>query len=162
MEIQLSQILFQIINFGVVAGALTFLMYKPILKTLQNRAKKIEEGQKAAEEVIKEKEAIEVLKQKASTDAKKEAAAVMAEAKTQVDEKKKEMMAKAKDEVKAFVEEERNKWENEKAKLMKQMESEFTSAVFQVVDKVLGAGVIDAKTHSKLIDQSIKEVTKTL
>lgn len=162
MQIQLAQIIFQIINFGVVLGALTFLMYKPILKTLQNRAKKIEEGQKAAEAVLKEKEAIETLKQEAATTAKKDAAAMLAEAKSQVEEKKKALMAEARAEVKSYLSKEKDKWEAEKATLITQMENEFTTGVFQVVEKVLGGGVIDQKTHGKLIEQSIKEITQTL
>lgn len=162
MQIQLAQILFQIINFGVVVGALTFLLYKPVVKTLQNRSKKIEEGQKAADEVIREKEEIEDMKKSVSNSAKREASEIIAEAREQADAKKKELMAKAKDEVKAFVAEEKVKWESEKASMVKQMEGEFTSAVFQVIDKVLGSNTIDAKTHGKLIDQSIKEVTQAL
>ena len=49
MEIDISQILFQIVNFSVVLAALTFLLYKPIFKMFLERAKRIEEGQKAAQ-----------------------------------------------------------------------------------------------------------------
>jgi F0F1-type ATP synthase membrane subunit b/b' len=55
MEINFLQILFQAINFGVVFGAITFLLYKPVMKMLDERAKKIAEGQSAAEKSIRER-----------------------------------------------------------------------------------------------------------
>lgn len=162
MDIQAVQILFQIINFGVVLGALTFLLYKPVVKTLQRRSDKIAESQKAADEVLAQRDAIEELKKKATSAAKQETAKLLAEAKEQADAKKAELMKVAKEDVKGYVVEEKAKWDKEKARLLKQMEADFTSGVFQVVDKVLGAGVIDKKTHAKLIDQSITDITKTL
>jgi len=38
MDIQLPQIIFQIVNFGVVVGALTYLLYKPVKKMLDERS----------------------------------------------------------------------------------------------------------------------------
>lgn len=163
MQIDILQILFQLINFGIVVGALTFLMYKPILKTLQRRAEKVAASQKAADELIKEREEIEQIKKKESAKAKQEAAKLMNEAKEQVDEKKQELLKKAKEEVKAYVADEKAKWDKEKVNLKKSMEKEFTQAVFTVTEKLVGrADVIDTKTHGKLIDQSIDEVLKAI
>lgn len=162
MEIHLSQIIFQIINFGVVLGALTFLLYKPILKTLQNRSKKIEESQKAAEEILTEKEEIDRIKKDTLSKAKKEAAKLVEQASDLAEEKKGELMKKAKAEVKVYLEDEKKKWEAEKKTLLKNMEKDFSQAVMSVTDKILGKNIIDAKSHTKLIDQSIKEVIATL
>ena len=162
MEIHLSQIIFQAINFGVVLGALTFLLYKPILKTLQNRSKKIEESQKAADEILNEKEQIEKIKKDTLSKAKKDAALLVEKAVDQAEEKKVELMKKAKTEVKTYLEAEKAKWDSEKKSLLKNMEKDFSQAVFSVMDKVMGKNIIDAKGHAKLIDQSIKEVIATL
>ncbi len=42
-------LIIQAVNFGVLLGALTYLLYKPVLKILDERRSKIEEGVRAAE-----------------------------------------------------------------------------------------------------------------
>lgn len=161
MEIQLPQIIFQLINFGVVLGALTFLVYKPVLKTLSERSKKVQASQKAAEELIQQKTDIEKSSQKTLSAAKKEASELLAEAKTQADKKKDELMAKAKAETVKYLEDEKNKWTQEKQQLQKQLEKDINEAVYTISEKVLGEA-IDKKAHAKLVDQSISEIVKAL
>lgn len=161
MDIQVAQIIFQIINFGVVVGALTFLVYKPVIKTLQERSKKVQESQQAAEELIAERAESDKLKQKTLSQAKKEAAEIVAESKRLADKKKEGLAAKAKKEIQAYLQEEKDKWESEKKQLIKQIQSQMTDAVFAVAQKVLNES-IDKKTHSKLIDQNIQEIVKSL
>src|SRR5690554_2289761 len=103
MDIQISQILFQIVNFGIVFVALSYLLYKPVLKTLKQRSKKIQESQQAADELIRQKEELDKTAQKALNQAKKDATELLADAKKQADKKKEELMAKAKDEVQQFL-----------------------------------------------------------
>ena len=87
MEIHLAQILFQMVNFGVVFGALTYLMYKPVLKALRQRSQKIADSQQAADELLQEKAEIEKQKTKVVSQARKEANDLMAEARQQAFEK---------------------------------------------------------------------------
>ena len=155
MEINIAQIIFQIINFGVVAGALTMLLYKPILKTLKQRSEKIAESQKAAEQILTEKEALDKTKKQEIEKAKKESSKLMAEATKEADDKKSKLMVDARKEVKSYIEAEKGKWDKEKSQLMKNFQKELHEAVFLVTEKVLGKG-IDEKTHGKLIDQSIE------
>lgn len=158
MEINIAQILFQIINFGVVAGALTFLLYKPVLKTLKNRSEKIAESQKAAEQILTEREDLEKTKKQELEKAKRESAKIMSETSKEADTKKSDLMASARKEVKTFVEAEKEKWEKEKVQLMKNFQKELRDAVFVVTERVVGKG-IDEKTHGKLIDDSIKQLS---
>lgn len=49
MEINIGQVLFQALNFGVILFVLTKFLYKPLMKLLDERAKKINDGLAAAE-----------------------------------------------------------------------------------------------------------------
>ena len=80
MQIELTQILFQIINFGVVLGVLWYLLYKPVLKIFAERAKRIEEGQKAAAKALENQEKINEIKLKTEAESKKKASQVLKEA----------------------------------------------------------------------------------
>lgn len=159
MEIKLVQILFQVVNFGVVLGALTVLLYKPILKMLDERAKKVEEADKAAQETLREKEEIDALKKKSKVQADRDAAKLLEKAREQAAELKKELAKKAKDELHQEHEKALSVWKQEKSSMMSEMQKEFASAVFAVTEKLIGQSV-DKKAHTKLIDQGIKELAK--
>lgn len=161
MDIQFPQILFQLINFGVVFGALLFLVYKPVLKTLQQRSKKIQDSQRDAEELIQQKAEMDKTTQKVLTQAKKDATELLAEAKKIADKKKEELMGKAKTEVQQYLTDEKEKWNQEKQQMIKQLEKEMADAVFSISERVLGES-IDKKAQSKLIDQGIADVLKSL
>ena len=69
MEINVLQIISQIVNFGVVFGALTFLLYKPMLKAIDERRKKTEDAERFAADAMKEKEELEGMKKRTKTQA---------------------------------------------------------------------------------------------
>jgi len=83
MDIKLNLILFQVVNFGVVFGALVYFLYKPVVKLLDARAKKTADAEKAAAETLKEREETEVIKTKTKAQAEKEAAKLLEKTKEQ-------------------------------------------------------------------------------
>lgn len=161
MNIEPSQIIFQIINFGVVLGALTYLLYKPVLKIFAERAKRIEEGQKAAQKAIEQQSKIEEIKQKTEADAKKKAAQVLKEATVEADAKKVEMLEAAQVAAAAEVEKMKKAWKSEKEQLVQNIRKEVVETVIAASEKVIGKS-LDAKAHSKLIDEELQNVIKTM
>ncbi len=161
MEINFLQILFQAINFGVVFGAITILLYKPIMKMLDERAKKTEEARLAAEKTIKEKDEIEALKKKSKTQSERDAAKAFEKAEGEAKEMKTKLSKDAKDEIKDWKEREMKKWEQEKVSMKKDMEKSTMEMAIAIASKVLGKQV-DKKEHATLIASSIKELEKAL
>lgn len=161
MEIHLSQIVFQIINFGIVFGALTILLYKPILKIFAERARRIEEGQKAARNALEQQEKIDELKNKTEQKLKKKRAEVLEEAVKEAQEHKKQLIEEAKKTAEAEISSLKTKWENEKAKEKAQMQSELVEVVIAATEKILQEK-IDSKKHSALIDSELNQLLKTL
>lgn len=161
MDIQLPQIIFQMINFGVVVGALSYLLYKPIMKVLDERAKRIEEGQRAAEQAISDQEQIESTKKQIRQKAEKEAAKLLEEAAKTAEQKKAQMSAKAKAEALKEVDRLREAWNEEKRQSLLDSKKAFADAVIAASQKVLGASV-DAKSQSKLIDDEFAKLLKNI
>lgn len=157
MQIQVTAILLQMLNFGIVLGALTYLLLKPVRRILDERANRIAEGQKAAEEAIAEKASIEELKEKALKEARAKAKEFLAEARQEADKKREEWLNEAKaDAVKARAKAEKA-LSAERVALAESMQNEFTEAVFMVAEKVLGEE-IDTKQHAALVKQGLKEI----
>ncbi|MBP7740770.1 hypothetical protein KA089_01140 [Candidatus Woesebacteria bacterium] len=161
MDIQLTQILFQIINFSVVLGALTFLLYKPVLKIFDERAKRIDEGQKAAEEAMNSRDELDKEKKRSESDIKKERAKVLTDAQEEAKKKAQDIISTAKKE--AMLEQEKmiKNWQLEKAQLLKEAKLEMTDAVITISAKLIGKS-LDAKSQEKLIDEEINSIIKNI
>src|SRR3990167_11261655 len=95
MEIKWYQLLFQIINFGVLVWLLNRFLYRPIINIIEQRNKKIIDSIKAAEDTLKEKTKIEELKKLARAEAEKEAVKIVESAQKRAGEKAKEIVAEA-------------------------------------------------------------------
>lgn len=161
MEINISQILFQIVNFGVVFGAVTYLLYKPLMKILDERRTKAEEGQKAAESNIREREEIETMKKKARSQAEKEASKILDEAREEAKALKTRLTKEIKDEVKQMRVKEMQKLEEEREGMRAQLESQVSKLSIAIASKVVGEQ-LDEKKHKALISNSIKELHSAL
>lgn len=161
MDIQITQILFQAINFSVVMGALTFLLYKPVLKMFDERSQRIAEGQKAAEAALKEKEELEQTRKKMESDLKKERATVLKNAQDEAKVKAQEILAQAKKEAKAEKSKLVESWEKEKVSMLKESKADMADAVMAVAAKVVGQS-LDLKAQHKLIDTELETILKSL
>jgi F-type H+-transporting ATPase subunit b len=161
MDIQLTQILFQAINFSVVLGALTYLLYKPVLKMFDERSQKIAAGQKAAEAALKDKDALDAKRKKMENDLKKERATVLNKAQEEAKDKAATIVEAAKKEAKAEKSKLVSSWEAEKSALFQEAKKDMADAVIAVSAKVIGKS-LDAKAQSKIIDSELETILKSL
>lgn len=161
MDIQIGMILFQIVNFGIVLGALWFLLYRPILKIFAERAKRLEEGQKAAAEAIASHDHIAELKEKTELQLKEKTALALKEATDAGKKVQAELVAEAKTLAQAEVEKLRQQWGEEKDAQLHRMNKSMVDAVFQISTAVLPQA-LDKKSHTKLIDKEVSAILKQL
>jgi F-type H+-transporting ATPase subunit b len=161
MEIQLTQIIFQIINFGVVLGALTYFVYKPVLKLLNDRREKVAAAAAAAGEVMQEKEELERLREKTLLKASQKAKQIEDEAKREAREQIGVLLDKSKAEMAASEAKFATELTKMKKEELKKMEASIKQAAVIVAEKVIGE-TVDAKKHQKLIDEQIEQVIKSL
>lgn len=161
MEILVSNIIFQIINFGVVLGALIYLLYKPILKVFEERSKRIEEGQKAAASAIEQQEGIAVLKEQTEQKLKKETAKVLGQAQEEALVERKQIIAQAKLDAQTEIDEIKVKLEAEYQQKLKDLNRQLVDMVLVTTEKVLGNS-LDKKQHAGLIEKELQALQKAL
>ncbi len=154
MEINIYQILFQILNFGVVMYLLNKVLYKPVIKMLDDRAKKINEGMSQAEKNIKAGEEIEKTKKAEVNKARKEAGSIIAaaevDAKKKADEIIKKAHVKAKEEVANMTKAAEKEIENAKAKLQKETATLAAAMAKKALEGTLTAKEVEAVTAKML------------
>ncbi len=159
MEILVSNIVFQMINFGVVLGALIYLLYKPILKVFEERSKRIEEGQKAAAAAIEQQEGIEALKAKTEQKLKKESAQVLAATQEEALAERKHIIEQAKKDAATEIEELKQKLQADYETKLQELNRQLVDMVIATSEKVLGSA-LDKKQHASLIDAELQAIQK--
>ena len=161
MDIQLPQLLFQIVNFSVVLGALTYLLYKPVQKILDNRAQRVAEILQEAEAARAEKDKVQAFKAKTKREAEKEAAAILEDAKKLAAKRKQDLDAQTKEALAKEMKKAELRWQEEKKQLTTNMKKQMVDAVVQVSGMVISKK-LDKKTNEKLIAKGLEEALHSL
>jgi F-type H+-transporting ATPase subunit b len=130
-------IVIQIINFVVLAGLLSYLLYKPVLKILADREEKIKQGIADAEAAAKANSQATTEKQAILAAAQKEASAIDARAKDYGKQKTEEMMAQATAKASEVISEAENKSAQMKAQALKESEAEIAKLAVLAAEKIL-------------------------
>lgn len=161
MDILVPQIIFQMINFLVVLGLLSYLLYKPILEIFKERADRIEKGQKAAQEAIEQKEKIAQYEEKKRKELDKKVTAELETASKEADKYKDSLMEKAKDEVATYVEKQRQKWEQDRTEMLNQMQTSLVDTVVLATEKVLSKKLTE-KDKEQLVTAQLQQALQEL
>lgn len=147
----------QIVNFLVLLFILQKLLYKPILKVLEERKRKIEESLSNAEKIQKELEETELKREKVISEAIDEGKKIIAEATTNANQIIAEAHTKAKIDMDAMMEQGAQMIAGEKDKMKSEVKSEVAGMIQMSLEKVLGKA-LDSKSHQKLVDEAVKTI----
>lgn len=130
-------IVVQIINFVILVVALSYFLYKPVLKVLADREEKIKQGIHDAEAAAKAKADADKEKQSILSAAHAEAESVATKAKSFADEKSEEIVAQARTKAESVVKDAEAKGEEIKAQAHKESEAEIAKLAILAAEKVL-------------------------
>ncbi len=157
MQINIWQVLFQAFNFGLILYVLTKYLYKPLMKLLDDRAKKINEGLAAAEKNLKAASESEKTVKAELGKAKKTAATILADAEKEAKIKGAEIVEQARVKAKAEADKIRADIAGEQAELDKQIEKKATVLATAMVKKAL-AETLTAKDSEKITSAIIAKL----
>ncbi|MCK5415903.1 F0F1 ATP synthase subunit B [Candidatus Parcubacteria bacterium] len=154
-HIDIKLLIAQMINFAIVLSVLYFFALKPLMKTMQDRTKKIEKSLKNAVEIDEKKEELEKEYKVTLAKAKGEANEIIKKAVVQSEEKSKKMIEKAKNDIGQIINEEKAKLQNEKQQILEEIKNDMVDLVTLSLEKILEKK-IDSKEDMDIIKQSIK------
>ena len=154
--ISLPTLIAQIVNFLVLLAILYFFAYKPILKMLDERARKIKES---VDEVQKVKDqaarAEEEFKQKIEA-AGKQGQEVIARAMRTGEEARQRAQVEAKQEAQVLVEKAREEIKQERNETIGELRQEFADLTIVAAEKVIEKS-LDKEAHRQIIDKVLDE-----
>lgn len=154
-HIDIKILLAQIINFALVLAVLYKFAYKPILKTLNARTRKIEKGIKHAEDMSHKLAELEKKEREVITEARKESQKIIAVSQISAEKNKEEIICEAKAQSEKILEDARKKIEEEKKKMFLEIKSEVADLAILATEKILKEK-IDNKNNEGLIVRAIK------
>ena len=151
-------LLAQILNFSLVAFALWYLAFKPVLAILDERQRKIAAGLKYAEEMKAKLEALQKESAASARRAQLEATRIIDEARKSakefLDKQTQESTAKAGE----IIERARQAIELEKRKMLAEARTEIARLVIAITQRVLAKEMSDAE-RSRYNESAARELT---
>ncbi|MFA9262159.1 MAG: F0F1 ATP synthase subunit B [Undibacterium sp.] len=146
----------QAVNFAVLLWVLRRYAYKPILRALEARTKKIEQGLKdAALSQEKLQTSLEEEK-KIMAAAREEARDILVAAETSAKERDARMLQETKEKIDKMITDAEAHLAEEKSRLIREAKSELSAVVISATERVLGK-TVDAKVDVALVEAALKQ-----
>ena len=130
-------LLVQAVNFGLLLAVLTYFLYKPVLRIIDERQKKIAEGVKTAEEAARKLADAKVEGDGIGGTAAKEAEQLVAAARSRADEKGNEIVKAAEARANAVIKEAGAHAEEAKRMALAESSKEIARAAVLAAEKIL-------------------------
>lgn len=152
-------LLTQALNFLIMVGVLSYLVYKPVLKNLEERKKKIEEDLKLQKEVSEEKEKLSKVKERIIVEAEEEGRGIVRRA---VERAKKQAQSKLVEEKQKIEEERKKALETvslEREKTINQAKKQALDYALLISQKILSQK-LGRKEQEELVKKAIEDLAR--
>jgi F-type H+-transporting ATPase subunit b len=156
LGIELPHLVAFMINFFLLLILLTFVLYKPITKTLDERAAKIKESLEKAEQIKQESVRAEESVKAQVEAGRKEGQAIIAQATQNGERVKEEAKAEARKEAEAVILKAQAQIESDREDAFNKLRREFADLAVLAAEKVIEQS-LDKKAHEKLIEKVLEE-----
>ncbi len=154
LSIQPTTVAFQALNFAVLLFALHAILYKPIIKLLNDREKKIKDGVENAEKAELSLKEATLVRQDMLKNAKVETQTMMEHARKSGEDMKATMTMEAQDQAKKIIESGHAMVEMEKGKTMQELKTNAVNLIVKAAEKVLREK-IDPTKDMKMIEEHL-------
>ena len=146
----------QLISFIILLAILSALLYKPLLRTLDERSKRIQDSLDAAEKASAEAAQSQEETQRQIDEAREEGQRMIAQAREVADRFREEETAKAREEIAAERARAEANIQRERDAAIEDLRREFAGLAIVAAERVIRRS-LDESDHSDLIDQVLEE-----
>ena len=155
LGISIPGIVWQITSFLILFGILYALLYKPIIRMLDERSAKIREGLESAERAREEAAASREDMQRQLDEARTEGQAMIAQAREVADRFREEELAKARTEIAAERARAEADIKRERDSAVQELRQEFAGLAISAAERVAKRS-LDESAHKDLIDEFLE------
>ncbi len=158
LGINLPTLLAQIVNFAILFGLLYLVAYKPIMRMLDERSRKIRESMEQTEFIKQQAEQAEEEAEKRIEAASKEGQEAIARAVQTGEEVRRGAQQQAKQEAESLVARARSEIQRERDEAIDELRKEFADLTILAAGKVIDRS-LDKEAHRQIIDKVLEEST---
>ena len=156
LGVNLPSLIAQIFNFLLLLGILYMVLYKPIIRMLDQRSVKIKESLEEADRVRQESvESEEQVKQQIE-EARTEGRSIVAQATQVADRVREEAREQARTEAETIVARARQELQRERDDAVEQLRRAFADLTIVAAERVINTS-LDAEQHRRLIEEVLQE-----
>lgn len=156
LGINMPTLLAQLINVAILFGLLYLVAYKPIMRMLDERSRRIKESMEQTEQIKQQAEHAEEEAAKRIAAASKEGEEVVARAMRTGEEVRKEAQAQARQEAETLISRARAEIQQERNEAVGELRREFADLTVTAAEKVIDRS-LDKKAHRQVIDKVLEE-----
>ncbi len=156
LGISLPTLLAQIVNFVILFGLLYLVAYKPIMRMLDERSRRIKEGMEQAEAIKERTASTEEEIRKQLEAASKEGQERIARAARVGEELRQKAQEGARQEAEAVLTRAREEIQRERDEVIGELRKEFADLTILAAEKVIDRS-LDKEAHRQLIDKVLEE-----
>lgn len=157
MDLNISTIIWAIINFLVILAVLYKFAYNPVMKFLDNRSQEIADNIAAAERNRSESEALLKEYQEKIAQASKEAQEIIARANKVTEEERNRILAQTRDEAAALLERARQEIQRERDEALFAVRQEVSTLAVMAAEKILSRN-LSTEDNKRIVDDFLNEV----
>jgi F-type H+-transporting ATPase subunit b len=154
--INLPVLLAQVVNFTVLLVILRMAIYKPVLKMLDERKARIQEGLSAADRGQQQAVEAERAAQAEIETARREGQNIVAQAQVVSQRLQEEGRTAAQQQAEAILERARSEIALERDSAIAELRREFADLTIAAAEKVIGQS-LDRQAHQRLIEQALSD-----
>ncbi len=158
LGINLPTLVAQIVNFVILFGLLYLVAYKPIMRMLDERSRKIRESMEHTEVARQQAEQAEEESKKRIEAAGKEGQELVARATRTGEEIRRQAQQDARQDGESLIARARTEIQRERDEAIDELRTEFADLTILAAEKVIEQS-LDKKAHRELIDKVLKEST---
>ncbi len=156
LGINLPGLIAQIINFGLLLGILYLVLYKPVLRMLDQRSQRIKESLEQAERLEHESARAEERVKEQIDAARQEGRTIVAQATEVADRVREEARGQARTEAEAIIERARAEVRRESDEASEELRRQFADLTVAAAERVIRSS-LDVEQHRRLIDEVLQE-----
>lgn len=158
LGINLPQLIAQLVNFAVLLLILRLTLYRPVLRMLDDRRKRISEGLNAADIARAEAAQAQANMQVQIDAARREGQDIVANAQTIAARIQAEAREQAARDREVAVERARSEIQLERDRAIADLRREFADITVAAAEKVIGQS-LDRQAHQRVIDETLAQST---
>ena len=158
LGINVPGLIAQIVNFGLLLVLLSVVLYKPVLRMLDQRAARIRESLQQAEAIKQDMAKAEQQVQAHLDEARQEGQVLIGQAAQLGERLKEEARQEARQEAEAIISRARSEIQMERDEAIAELRRQFADLTILAAGKVINRS-LDKQAHKELIDEVLESVS---